>query len=67
MGHPKSLKASQLSFMDEGSTTRDDYEGALRAYQQYIEEVKSDQMEEATVFANCYKYLEDCERLVQCT
>jgi hypothetical protein len=55
-GHPFSLKFIQISFM-AGAATRGDYEEALRAYQQYIEVVKSDQRDEAAAFHDDYKYL----------
>jgi TPR repeat protein len=45
-GHPGSLINIRSAFM-AGDATRGDYEEALRAYQQYIEEVRSDQRDEA--------------------
>jgi hypothetical protein len=55
-GHAISLKFIQLAFMD-GIATRGDYEFALRAYQQYLEGVRSDQRDEAAAYDDKYEYL----------
>ena len=55
-GHAKALKHIRSLFMN-GNATRDNYEEALRAYQQYAEEVRSDQRDKAAAFRENYKYL----------
>ncbi|KAL3802752.1 hypothetical protein ACHAWO_010100 [Cyclotella atomus] len=58
-GDPNSLKLVQLCFMNTNGefATRDQYETALRAYQQYIEEVRSESRDKAAVIGDQYKYL----------
>ena len=41
-----------------GHATRDDYAKALRAYQAYLEEIKSDQRNKAAEYSDRYKYYE---------
>ena len=53
----KSLNSVKRSFMD-GHTTKEDYSKALRAYQEYLNEVKSDQRDKAAALDNRYKYIE---------
>jgi TPR repeat protein len=55
-GHARSLKTLQKC-LKAGHATRDDYENALRAYQEYIEAVRSDQRDEAVAFNHDYQYL----------
>lgn len=56
LGHADSLKLIQAAFGD-GYITKDDYEKALRSYQQYIEEVRSEQRNRAAAFHGKNKYL----------
>jgi TPR repeat protein len=42
----------------KGHATKEDYEKALRSYQQYIDEIKSDQRDEAAAFHEKYRYLD---------
>ena len=41
-----------------GDASKDDYANALRSYQAYLVEVKSDQRDEAAAFSDEYKYYE---------
>ena len=41
-----------------GQATKDDYANALRLYQAYLVEIKSDQRDEAVTFSDEYKYYE---------
>ena len=43
-------------FYSNGYATRDHYTKALQAYQQYLDEVKSDQRDKAAAFSDKYKY-----------
>jgi len=45
-GHPNSLERIKLLY-SEGHATKDDYASALRYYQAYLDEIKSDQRDEA--------------------
>ena len=56
-GYNESLKTIQQMYK-VGHATRDDYANALRAYQAYLEEIKSDQRDKASVFDEMYKYYE---------
>ena len=57
-GYEVSLEKIKHIFMDEHThyATKDDYAKALRAYQTYIEEIRSDQRDEAAAFRDEYKY-----------
>ena len=50
-GCSNSLEATQALFKD-GRATKDDYTKALRLYQAYLDEVKSDQRDKAAAFDN---------------
>ena len=54
-GYDTSLKGIQFLFMS-GHATKDDYTKALRAYQAYLAEIKSDQREKAAAFSDEYRY-----------
>ena len=54
-GCDKSLKAVQVLFLG-GQATKDDYTKALRAYQAYFAEIKSDQRDKAAAFSDEYRY-----------
>jgi TPR repeat protein len=56
-GHAGDLNNIKVCFLRLGPATRDDYEQALHSYQQYLEEVKSDQRDMAAAFYDKYKYL----------
>ena len=45
-GYNKSLKTIQQLYLN-GYATKDDYAKALRAYQEYLEEIRSEQRDEA--------------------
>ena len=55
-GQNKALKNIQILY-SQGKATKDDYAKALRAYQKYLDEVKSPQRDEAAAFDDEYKYL----------
>ena len=40
----------------EGNATKDDYAKALQVYQEYVNEIKSAQRDEAAAFDEYYKY-----------
>ena len=42
----------------DGHATKDDYAKALRVYQAYLDEIRSDQRDEAAAFSDDYKYYE---------
>jgi TPR repeat protein len=42
--------------MTEGYATRDDYAQALRGYQQYLNEIRSEQRDRAAAYSDEYKY-----------
>ena len=46
----------QLSSVAYGYVTKDDYANALRAYQKYLDEVKSDQRDQAAALDDKCKY-----------
>ena len=54
-GDTSSVKAIQQLYMD-GHVAKDDYANALRSHQAYINEIKSDQRDEAAAFHNGYRY-----------
>ena len=39
-----------------GHVTKDDYANVLRAYQEYLEEVKSEHRDKAAAFSDNFKY-----------
>lgn len=41
----------------KGSATKDDYDKALRPYQEYIDEIKNDQRDEAPMASERYIYI----------
>jgi hypothetical protein len=47
--------------MTDGFATRDHYNQALRGYQLYMDEVRSDQRDRAAAYSDKYKYLIDAE------
>ena len=50
-----SVKSIQRLYMN-GNATKDDYANALRAYQKYLEEVRSEQRDDAAAYDEGYKY-----------
>ena len=56
-GERNSLKAIKELYMD-GLATKEDYAKALRAYQAYLDEIKSEQRDEAAAVDDEYKYYE---------
>jgi len=56
-GHHNSLKQIQKLY-SKGHTTKDDYTKALRAYQEYLNEVKSSQRDKAAAAREDYKYIQ---------
>ena len=56
-GDHDSLKQIK-QFYSKGYATKDDYANALRAYQAYLKEIKSDQRDKAAAFDDMYKYYE---------
>ena len=54
-GDSDSLKNIKRMYMD-GHAKKDDYMKALSSYQIYLEEIKSDQRDEAAAFDNMYRY-----------
>ena len=50
-----SLKAIKTLYMN-GHVTKDDFETALRSYQSYLDEIRSDQRDEAAAAKDEYKY-----------
>lgn len=54
-GHSDSLQRIRLMFMN-GHATKDEYANALRAYQAYMVDIKSDQRNEAASFSDIYRY-----------
>ena len=54
-GQNKALKNIQM-FYSQGKVTKDEYAKALRAYQEYLNEVKSPQRDEAAAYGELYKY-----------
>ena len=56
-GYHKSLKMVQEMCKD-GHATKDDYAKALKAYQEYLEEIKSDDRDKAAASSDIFKYYE---------
>jgi len=56
-GESDSLKNIKY-FCFDGLATKDDYAKALRSYQAYLDEIKSDQRDEAAAYNEEYKYYE---------
>jgi TPR repeat protein len=56
-GNTASLTNVKIFFMNGGHSSRDDCQQALLSYQQYVEEVRSDQRDEAAAFRDDHKYL----------
>ena len=54
-GNTGSLENIKRMFMN-GVATKDDYIQALRAYQAYLDEIKSPQRDEAAAFDEVHKY-----------
>lgn len=55
-GHPAALESIKCCFMKR-TATKDDYEKALRSYQQYLEDIKSVERDEAFAYGESDKYL----------
>ena len=55
-GYNDSVKGIQLLYMD-GDATREDYSKALQAYQKYLDEIRSEQRDNAAAFRDTYKYI----------
>ena len=53
-GQNESVKNIQQMFMD-GNATKEDYAKALRAYQKYLDEIRSEQRDQAAAFNDEYK------------
>ena len=54
-GRSESLNIMQQFYM-AGKTTQYDYTNALRAYQAYLDEIRSDQRDNADAYSDDYKY-----------
>jgi len=54
-GQPKSLNEIQ-ELHSKGYATKEDYTKALRSYQTYLDEIKSDHRDRAAAFSDEYKY-----------
>ena len=54
-GDHDSLNMIQRMYM-KGHTTKNDYAKALKAYQAYLDEIKSDNRDKAAAFNDRYKY-----------
>jgi hypothetical protein len=63
-GQSVSLKDIKISFLRDEATI--DYQQALSSYQQYIEEVRSDQQDKAAAFDDKYKYFCSCKGSGHC-
>ena len=55
LGRNESLKEIKRLFM-KGHATKDDYAKALRVYQAYLDEIRSDQRDKAAAFSDDYLY-----------
>jgi len=55
-GNPDALENIKGMYMD-GNTTKYDYTKALRSYQAYLNEIKSDQRDKAAAFCDDFKYI----------
>ena len=56
-GHNESLKTIQRIYLNK-ETTKDAYAKALRSHQAYLDEIKSDQRDEAAASREEYRYYE---------
>ena len=54
-GESDSLESTQALFKN-GHATKDDYTAALRSYQEYLNEIKSVQRDEAAAASDKYRY-----------
>lgn len=54
-GNEKSLENIKRLYM-KGQATKEDYEKALQTYQVYLDEIRSDQRDQAAAFDDRYKY-----------
>ena len=54
-GRTESLENIKMLYLD-GQATKDDYGKALRSYQAYLDEIRSDQRDKAAAFKDGYKY-----------
>ena len=54
-GHTDSVKYIQRMYMD-GHVTKDHYSNALRSHQAYLNEIKSEQRDNAAAFRDVYRY-----------
>ena len=54
-GDSESLKNIKSLYLD-GHATKDDYAIALRSYQAYVDDIKSDQRDKAVAFRGEHKY-----------
>ena len=54
-GENDSAKSIQQLYMD-GGATKDDYTNALREYQAYLDEIRSEQRDIAAAYSDKYKY-----------
>ena len=55
-GYNNSVKNIQQLYLD-GNATKEDYTKALLAYQAYLEDVRSEQRDQATAYNDSYKYI----------
>jgi len=55
-GHNDSLKGIKRMY-EHGKATKDDYTKALKSYQTYLDEIKSDQRDEAAAYDD-HKYID---------
>ena len=55
-GSNESLKTIKQLYLD-GHAAKDDYAKALRAYQAYLDEIKSDDRDKAAAYRDDYKYM----------
>jgi len=56
-GDDDSLRNIKQLYLD-GHVAKDDYAKALRAYQAYLDEIRSDQRDQAAAFREDFKYYE---------
>ena len=54
-GHDDSVKGIQQLYM-AGNATKEDYTSALLAYQKYLDEIRSEQRDNAAAYRDYYKY-----------
>ena len=54
-GRTEALENIKLLYLD-GYATKDDYDNALKSYQEFLDEIRSDQRDEAAAFRDGYKY-----------